>query len=85
MGPAVAEEDRLFRGLFLMRVGYEIRKHVKGVSHQNVHERGTLHVARGQATLRCYFSYKKCGDVHEKFRFLENTRLKTLEHLLKTF
>ena len=29
--------------------------------------------------------YKKCGGVHEKFDFLENTRLKTLEHLLKTF
>ena len=28
--------------------------------------------------------YKKCGDVHEKFHFLENTRFKTLEHLLKT-
>ena len=28
---------------------------------------------------------KKCGDVHEKFDFLENTRLKTLEHLLKAF
>ena len=31
--------------------------------------------------LRC----KKGGDVHEKFDFLENTRIKTLEHLLKTF
>ena len=29
--------------------------------------------------------YKKCGDVHEKFDFLENARFKTLEHLLKTF
>ena len=29
--------------------------------------------------------YKKCGDVHEKFDFLENTRFKTLEHLLKAF
>ena len=29
--------------------------------------------------------YKKCGDVHEKFDFLENARFKTLEHLLKAF
>ena len=29
--------------------------------------------------------YKKCGDVHEKLDFLENTRFKTLEHLLKAF
>ena len=29
--------------------------------------------------------YKKYGDVHEKFDFLENTRFKTLEHLLKAF
>ena len=29
--------------------------------------------------------YKKYDDVHEKFDFLENTRFKTLEYLLKTF
>ena len=29
--------------------------------------------------------YKKCGDVYGKFDFLENTRFKTLEHLLKAF
>ena len=28
--------------------------------------------------------YEKCGDVHEKFDFLENARFKTLEHFLKT-
>ena len=28
---------------------------------------------------------QKGGDVHEKFDFLENTRFKTLEHLLKAF
>ena len=27
----------------------------------------------------------KYGDVQEKLHFLENTRFKTLEHLLKTF
>ena len=34
--------------------------------------------------LRCYLT-KKCGDVHGKFDFLENTRFKTFEHLLKAF
>ena len=29
--------------------------------------------------------YKKCGEIHEKFDFLENTRFKILEHLLKAF
>ena len=29
--------------------------------------------------------YKICGHFHEKFDFLENTRFKTLEHLLKAF
>ena len=36
-------------------------------------------------TLVKVLPYKKCGDVHEKFEFLENTRFKTLEHLLKAF
>ena len=29
--------------------------------------------------------YKKCGYVHEKIPVFENTRFKTLEHLLKSF
>ena len=44
-------------------------------------------VADSQVCMQLFkvLPYKKCGDVHENFDILENTRFKTLKHLLKAF